>query len=95
MTLHPAALIAALVVAVAVVVSGLLIVTAEHKSRQLFREHEELKREEARLQIDWGRLQLEQSTWATHARIESLASERLELVVPDEDQVVIVAAPDQ
>ena len=95
MKLHPAALIAALVVAVAVVVSGLLLVTAAHQSRQSFRELEALKREEARLQIDWGRLQLEQSTWATHARIESLASERLELVVPDEDQVVIVAAPDQ
>lgn len=95
MKLHPAALIAALVVAVAVVVSGLLIVTAEHQTGQLFAELEALKREEARLQIDWGRLQLEQSTWATHARIESLASERLELVVPDEDQVVIVAAPDQ
>ena len=95
MKLLSAALIAALVVAAAVVVSGLLIVTAKYQSRQLFAELEALKREEARLQIDWGRLQLEQSTWATHARIEALASERLELVVPDEDQIVIVAAPGQ
>lgn len=85
--------LAALIVAAAVFASGVLLVTAKHQSRQLFAELEALKREEARLQIDWGRLQLEQSTWATHARIEALAGEQLELVVPAEDQVVIVAAP--
>jgi len=86
-------LLAALIVAVAVVVSGVAIVMAKHQSRQLFAELEALKREEARLQDDWGRLQLEQSTWATHPRIEALAGQQLELVVPDEDQVVIVTAP--
>ncbi len=86
-------LLAALIVAAAVFVSGVLLVTAKHQSRQLFAELEALKREEARLQIDWGRLQLEQSTWATHPRVEALAGGQLELVVPDEDQVVIVAAP--
>ncbi len=86
-------LLAALIVAAAFFVSGVRLVTATHQSRQLFAELEALKREEARLQIDWGRLQLEQSTWATHPRVEALAGEQLELVVPDEDQVVIVAAP--
>ncbi len=88
-------LLTALIVAVAVVISGVVLVTAKHKSRQLFAELEALKREEARLQDDWGRLQLEQSTWATHPRIEALAAQQLELVVPDEEQVVIVAAPGQ
>lgn len=86
-------LLAALIVAVAVVVSGVAIVMAKHQSRQLFAELEALKREEARLQDDWGRLQLEQSTWATHPRIEALAGQQIELVVPGEDQVVIVTAP--
>lgn len=88
-------LLTALIVAVAVVISGVMLVTAKHKSRQSFAELEALKREEARLQDDWGRLQLEQSTWATHPRIEALAAQQLELVVPDEEQVVIVAAPGQ
>ena len=86
-------LLTALIVAVAVFVSGTVIVMAKHDARRLFAELEALKREEARLQVDWGRLQLEQSTWATHPRIESLASEQLQLVVPGEDQVVIVSAP--
>ena len=95
MKLHSGTLLVALIVAVAVLASGVMLVLAEHWSRQLFAENEALKREEERLQDDWGRLQLEQSTWATHARIEALAGEQLELVVPDEDQVVIVAAPGQ
>ena len=69
-------LLTALIVAVAVVISGVMLVTAKHKSRQSF-------------------AALEQSTWATHPRIEALAAQQLELVVPDEEQVVIVAAPGQ
>jgi cell division protein FtsL len=83
----------AVVLAVLVAASGLSIVDAKHEARQLFAELQELKREQDRLQIDWGRLQLEQSTWATHARIESLARERLELEAPDDEQVKIVVEP--
>ncbi len=76
--------------AAAVVASGLLVIRAEHDSRQLFIELEELNREQDRLQIDWGKLQLEQSTWATHARIESLAHDRLNLAAPTDGQIVVV-----
>jgi cell division protein FtsL len=79
--------------AVAVVGSGVLLVRAEHEARQLFIELEELNREHDRLQIDWGRLQIEQSTWATHSRIESLARESLRLDAPKPGQIVVVAGP--
>ena len=77
----------------AVVVSGVWLVESKHEARQLFTELEELKREEDRLQVDWGRLQIEQSTWATHSRIESLARDRLRLDEPREEQIVMVAGP--
>jgi len=81
--------------AVAVVVSSVWVIKAKHQSRQLFVELEELNRERDRLQIDWGRLQLEQSTWGTHPRIESLASQRLNLASPRPDEVVVIMGPDQ
>lgn len=84
----------AVVLAVAVVGSGLGLIRAEHDARQRFVELEELNREQDRLQVDWGRLQLEQSTWSTHPRIESLARERLNLATPSAEQVVVVASPD-
>jgi cell division protein FtsL len=82
-----------LVLAVLVTASAVWIVGAEHRSRQLFIKVEELNREQDRLQIDWGRLQIEQSTWATHPRIETLARERLKLTVPADDQLVVVVEP--
>lgn len=81
--------------AAAVVASGIWVATTKHEARQLFAELEELKREQDRLQIDWGRLQLEQSTMATHNRIESLAREKLALGDPDPEQVLIVVEPPQ
>jgi cell division protein FtsL len=79
--------------AVAVVASGLLLIGAEHDARQLFIELEELNREHDRLQIDWGRLQIEQSTYATHARIEALVRDRLRLGAPQPEQIVVVTGP--
>lgn len=85
--------IAALVIAMAVVASGVWVVQAKHESRQLFAELEGLKREQDRLQVEWGQLRLEQSTWATHPRIETVAREELELEEPSESQVVVLARP--
>jgi cell division protein FtsL len=82
-----------LLLAACVTASAVWIISAEHRSRQLFIQAEELNREQDRLQIDWGRLQIEQSTWATHPRIEALARDRLRLTVPDDGQLVVVVEP--
>jgi cell division protein FtsL len=86
-------LVGVVVLAVSVTASGIWIVKTEHHSRQLFIQVEQLNREQDQLQIDWGRLQIEQSTWATHPRIESLARERLHLTVPRDEQLVVVVGP--
>lgn len=79
--------------AVAVVVSAVRVIETKHQSRQLFVELESLNRERDRLLVDWGRLQLEESTWGTHARVENLATQELSLRNPRPDQVVVVAEP--
>jgi cell division protein FtsL len=79
-----------LTLAACVVASGVWIVGVEHRSRELFIETEELNRELDRLQTDWGRLQIEQGTYATHSRIEALVRQRLQLTVPGDNQLVVV-----
>jgi cell division protein FtsL len=79
--------------AVAVVVSGVWLTRAKHDTRQLFVELEELNREQDRLQVDWGRLQLEQSTWANHSRIEAFARDELGMQMPDDARIVVVMEP--
>lgn len=88
-------LVAVIVLAAAVTASGVWVTGAKHRARQLFVELEELNREQDRLQIDWWRLQIEQSTWATHPRIEALARERLQLTNPSDEQLVLVAEPER
>lgn len=75
----------------AVLVSGLASVYAKHKSRKLFVELQTLVVERDRLETDWGRLQIEQSTQGNHARVEQLARDRLDMHTPAGDDVKLVA----
>lgn len=72
------------------VVSALGVNYSSYKNRQLFSELQKMKSETIRLEEEWGRLLLEQSTWASHSRIEGLAKSKLNMVVPDPVSIVLV-----
>lgn len=82
-----------LLLAACVVASGVSVVAVEHRSRQLFIQAEALRGEADRLQIHWGRLQIEQGTLATHSLIEKVARRELQLTEPSADQLVVVVEP--
>ena len=65
------------------VACALGVVTSQHKARKLFVELEKEQQLARQLTEEWGQLQLEQSTWATHARIEKIATEQLRMRLPD------------
>jgi cell division protein FtsL len=70
---------------------ALSVVTSQHKARKLFVELENEQARARRLAIEWGQLQLEQSTWAMHARVEKIATEQLHMRVPDASKVQIIS----
>ena len=70
--------------------SALGVVYTQHESRKLFVELQGLQNARDELNVDWGRLQLEQSTWATHGRIEAIAREKLDMTIPPPAAVVLV-----
>lgn len=74
----------------AVLVSALLVVQARHQSRVVFAETQALENRRDALNEEWGRLQLEQSTWAMASRIENLARTKLEMRSPTPEQLVLV-----
>lgn len=76
--------------AVAVFASALGVVYTQHQSRKLFAELQNLQGARDELNVQWGRLQLEQSTWATHGRIEATAREKLDMMLPPPSAVVLV-----
>ena len=64
--------------------------TSQHKARKLFAELEQEQERAKQLDVEWGQLQLEQSTWAMHARVEKIARERLRMSVPDAKRTQMV-----
>ena len=66
------------------------LVTSQHKARKLFGELEREQERAKQLDVEWGQLQLEQSTWAMHARVEKIARDRLRMSVPDARRTQVV-----
>jgi len=75
---------------VAVLASALGLVYSKHQSRKLFVELEQANARIVSLNNEWGRLQLEQSAWSDHGRIERIARTRLDMKVPDANEVVFI-----
>ena len=73
--------------------SAIALVYAKHESRKLFVELEALTQERDALNIEWGQLQIEQSTWAQHARIEKVATDDLALVRPAAADIYVIERP--
>lgn len=82
--------IAALVLWCAVLASAAGVVYVKHEARSLFVELEGLSAERDRLNIEWGRLQLEQSAWSTHGFVEQVANRKLQMTIPNATEVRIV-----
>jgi len=75
-----------------VVVCALGVVTSQHRARKLFQDLEGEQERARQLDVEYGQLQLEMSTWANHPRVESIARERLRMVTPDAVGRVVVPA---
>ncbi len=76
-----------ILLALALMACALAVVNAQHRARTLFVELETLKREARDLDVEWGKLQLEQGTLTSHARVEALAKQQLGLMTPPLDKV--------
>lgn len=79
------------VCALAVIASGVAVVYAKYSSRKYFVELQELRAQKDALDIEWGRLRLEQGTRATDWRIEKIARERLDMHMPSGDEVIVIS----
>ena len=74
----------------AVLGSAMQVIYARHKARDLFVHLEKLNAERDSLEMEWGRLQLEQSYWSSHAFVERVANAKLQMNLPQTRDVRIV-----
>lgn len=82
--------LACLLALVLVLVSSLSVILSTYKSRQLFSDVQLQHRESMQLEEQWGRLLLEQSTWSSQTRIENLAKNKLNMLVPDPARMIVI-----
>lgn len=68
--------------------SALTVIYVKHQSRVLFADLREVQREQDQQVIHWGRLQLQNSTLATHSNVETRARKSLVMRMPESVQLV-------
>ncbi|KAA2285119.1 cell division protein FtsL [Arenimonas fontis] len=78
------------VLVTAVLGSALGVVWARHQHRQAYIALSSLERERDELNIEFGRLQLEQATWSEANRVEQVAGTRLGMRFPGDDDIVVL-----
>lgn len=76
--------------AIANIVTAIGVVHARHRHRQLFVELSALEKARDELNIEFGRLQLEQATWAESNRVDQIARSRLGMKFPETGEIVVV-----
>ena len=79
-----------LVLLALVVACALGVITAQHHARKSFIDLEGEQTTAKKLGEEWTQLQLEQGTWATNKRVESVALRRLGMRVPDPATTVVI-----
>jgi cell division protein FtsL len=74
------------------VASAIGVVYARHEGRRLFVDLTRLSNERDEMGFEYGRLQLEQSTWAEPNRIETVARQQFGMVTPGPTDTVVIKA---
>jgi cell division protein FtsL len=74
-----------------VLVCALGVITSQNRARKLFNDLDNEQAAAKKLVEEYSQLQLEQSTWGTHQRVEAIAARDLHMRLPDPTNTVIIA----
>lgn len=77
------------------VVCATSVVSARHQARKLFVTLQAEQAHGRALDVEWGQLQLEISTWLMHNRVEEVARGRLHMVIPEPSRIYVLRAEGQ
>ena len=81
-----------LLLLVVLTLAAIAMVSSQHRARKLFVELEREQERARALEVEYTQLQLEQSTWAMHSRVEKLAAQRLRMRAPEAKRTQLVPA---
>ena len=73
-----------------IIVSALAVAYSAHQTRNMYRELQRLERVNDDLGHEYEKLLLEQSAWADYSRLDKLANEKLSMVAPVPQEMVVL-----
>lgn len=79
-----------LILTLVLVAAALSVVSARHQARKLFVTLQAEQAHARDLDVEWGQLQLEISTWLMHNRVEEVARGRLNMVIPAPGRIYVL-----
>ena len=71
-----------------VIGSALTVIYVKHRSQVLFADLRNIQKQQDQQAIEWGRLQLQNTTLATHSNVESRARKDLKMQLPENVELV-------
>lgn len=83
-----------LVLFIGVIASAVSVTYATHMNRKLLNELYNTMSIRDKAQAEYGRLLLEQSTYTSYSRIESLANSQLQMLVPEPNAIQMIPMDD-
>src|SRR5688572_11286216 len=75
---------------IAIIISALMMITVADHNRIAVGDLASLLRTQTELHTTYGQLLLEENTWASAARIETIAQQKFGMIQPDLKKVVII-----
>jgi cell division protein FtsL len=74
----------------ALMLMAISVITSQHKARKLYFVLEQQQNLTKKYETEFEQLQLEQSTWAMHSRLEEFAGKKLGMQVPDSKRIQVI-----
>jgi cell division protein FtsL len=78
------------ILAITVIASAITTIYARHESRRQFALLQQLTADRDELGVEWGRLQIEQSAWSAHSRVEEMARKKIGMRMPVTGEIEVV-----
>ena len=82
--------IATVVLFILTILSAFGVVSASHETRNMYRELQVLQKERDDIESEYGQLLLEQSAWANNTRVDQIAREELQMVIPKVEEIIVL-----
>ncbi len=76
-----------------IILTALAIVMLRYHNRNLFYQWQQLQQQQHNLDIQWGQLLLEASTWSDYHRIEQLSQQQFEMRHPEPSEILTIKKP--